>query len=285
MVGWRNQIIYSNEKTNIIMKNIIRLLTLIIIAGLTITGCETKFDDPAGERDLIKATPVIENLDPSIFLAADKDNTYVEFDVTAGSGSQTMDGLIEVSYDGGQQRAELQKFTIPATGVKVALTDVAQALGISIDAIEGGKYVNIEILTKSGDKYYRSSAAVNPLIACDYVAADYVGTANIKSPGWEMDGPVQVAVDPDDEYTLLVTGIAALDGLTEDGGPLPLVIDPASYAVTVPKTMLATNAWGYSNFSYSGAGTLNTCSKEIQLNIAITVDQGSFGSYAFTITY
>ncbi len=262
------------------MKNIIRLLTLIIIAGLTITGCETKFDDPAGERDLIKATPVIENLDPSIFLAADKDNTYVEFDVTAGTGSQTMDGLIEVSYDGGQQRAELQKFTIPATGVKVALTDVAQALGISIDAIEGGKYVNIEILTKSGDKYYRSSAAVNPLIACDYV-----GTANIKSPGWEMDGPVQVAVDPDDEYTLLVTGIAALDGLTEDGGPLPLVIDPASYAVTVPKTMLATNAWGYSNFSYSGAGTLNTCSKEIQLNIAITVDQGSFGSYAFTITY
>lgn len=285
MVGWRNQIIYSNEKTDIIMKNIIRLLTLMIISGLTLTGCETKFDDPAGVRDLIKATPVIENLDPSIFLAADKENTYVEFDVTSGSGGQTMDGLIEVSYDGGQQRAELQKFTIPATGVKITLAGVAQALGMAVDDMEGGKYVNIEILTKSADKYYRSSAAVNPLIACDYVAEDYVGTATAQSPGWELSGPVQVALDPDDEYTLLVTGLAALDGLTEDGGPLPIVIDPASYAVTVPKTMLATKAWGYDNFSYAGSGTLNTCSKVIQMNIAITVAQGSFGSYAFTIKF
>lgn len=100
-----------------------------------------------------------------------------------------------------------------------------------------------------------------------------------------MDGTVQVALDPNDEYTLLVTGIAALDGFTEDGGPLPLIIDPASYAVTVPKTMLATKVYSYDNFSYSGSGTLNTCSREIQLNMAITVDQGSFGSYAFTISY
>jgi len=119
----------------------------MIISGLTLTGCETKFDDPAGERNLIKATPVIENLDPSIFLAADLANTYVAFDVTAGDGGQTMDGLIEVSYDGGQQRAQLQQFTIPATGVQVKLTDVATAIGMSVNDMQGGKYVNIEILT------------------------------------------------------------------------------------------------------------------------------------------
>jgi len=267
------------------MKNINRFLTLMIISSLTLTGCETKFDDPAGERNLIKATPVIENLDPSIFLAADLANTYVAFDVTAGDGGQTMDGLIEVSYDGGQQRAQLQQFTIPATGVQVKLTDVATAIGMSVNDMQGGKYVNIEILTKSGDKYYRSAAAVNPLIACDYVAADYVGTPNAQSSGWGINGPVNVTVDPDDEYTLLVAGLETLDGLNEDGGPLPLIIDPASYAITVPKTVLASNAWGYHNLAYKGTGTLNTCSQAIQLNIAISVDEGSFGTFTFNISY
>jgi len=267
------------------MKNINRLLTLIIILGLTLTGCETEIDDPSGDRNVIGATPVIENLDPSIFLAADKENTYVAFDVTAGEVDQSMDAIIEVSYDGGQQRAQLDGFTVPATGVEVALTDVATALGISTDDLKGGAYVNIEVLTKAGDKYYRSAAAVNPLIACDYVSADYVGTPNATSSDWGMNGPVTVTVDPNNEYTLLVVGFAALDGLNEDGGPLPLVIDPASYAITVPKTMLASNAWGYHNFSYEGTGTLNTCSQAIQLNIGITVDEGSFGTYTFEIKY
>ena len=267
------------------MKNIIRLLTLIIILGFTLTGCETKFDDPAGERDLIQATPVIENLDPSIFLAADKANTYVAFDVTTGAGGQSMDGLIEVSYDGGQQRAQLQEFTIPATGLQVKLADVATAIGMSVNDMQGGKYVNIEVLTKAGDKYLRSAASVNPLIACDYVAADYVGTANAQSAGWGVNGPVQVTLDPDDPFTLLVAGLETIDGLNEDKGPLPLIINPASYAITVPRTVLASDAWGYTNIAYEGTGSLNTCSQAISLNIKISVDQGTFGTYAFTITY
>jgi len=267
------------------MKNIKRLLTLIIILGLTLPGCETKFDDPAGERNLIMATPLIENLDPSIFLASDKANTYVAFDVTSGAGGQSMDAMIEVSYDGGQQRAKLQEFTIPATGLEVALTDVATALGMSVDALEGGAYVNIEVLTKAGDKYYRSAAAVNPLIACEYVSADYVGTANAQSSGWGVNGPVTVTLDPEDEYTLLVAGLETIDGLNEDQGPLPLIINPANYAITVPKTVLASSAWGYHNIAYAGSGSLNTCTQAITLNVAITVDEGSFGTYTFYITY
>ena len=269
------------------MKNINKLLTLIIILGLNLTGCETKFGDPAGERDLIPATPLIENLNPSIFLAADKANTYVAFDVTLGDIQGSVDGMIEVSYDGGMQRAQLQEFTIPATGIEVALTDVATALGISVDDMDGGAYVNIEILTKAGDKYYRSSAAVNPLIACNYVSADYVGTPNAQSSGWGVNGPVDVTIDPADPtgYTLLVAGLETIDGLNEDQGPLPLIIDPASYAITVPKTVLASDAWGYDNIAYEGSGTLNTCTRDITLNCKITVDQGTFGTYTFYITY
>ncbi|MDX2414941.1 MAG: hypothetical protein QNK33_07095, partial [Bacteroidales bacterium] len=158
---------------------------------------------------------------------------------------------------------------------------------ISTDDMEGGAYVNIEVLTKAGDKYYRSSAAVNPLIACDYISADYVGTPNASSAGWGVNGPVTVTVDPTDPtgYTLLVAGLETMEGLNEDGGPLPLIIDPASYAITVPKTVLASVAWSYTNIAYEGTGTLNTCSRAIQLNIAISVDQGGFGSYIFNITY
>jgi len=269
------------------MKNINRLLTLMILLVLTLSGCETKFDDPAGERNLIPATPLIENLNPSIFLAADKANTYVAFDVTTGEGGQSIDGLIEVSYNGGQQRAQLQEFTIPATGIQVALADVATAIGMSVDDMEGGAYVNIEVLTKAGDKYYRSSAAVNPLIACDYVPADYVGTPNALSSDWNVNGPVTVTVDPSDPtgYTLLVSGLAELDGLTEDGGPLPLIINPANYEITVPETILASNAWGYSNFFYEGTGSLNTCTRAIYLNVYIGVSIGGWGYNEFFITY
>ncbi len=270
------------------MKNINKFLTLVIILGLAFTGCEYDIDDPAGERNLIESTPVIENLNPSIYLAADKANTYVAFDVTAGEGGPSMDAIIEVSYNGGQQRAQLDGFTIPATGLQVALTDVADALGISTADMEGGAYVNIEVLTKSGDKYYRSAASVNPLIACDYISADYVGTPNATSAGWGVNGPVTVTVDPNDPYTLLVAGMETIDGLDEDLGPLPLIIDPASYAITVPKTVLASLVtWGapYHNIAYEGTGTLNTCSRAIQLNVAISVDEGNFGSYTFDITY
>lgn len=267
------------------MKNIIKLLSLIIIFGFSITGCETELADPAGDRNLIEATPVIENLDPSIFLAADKANTYVAFDVTLGDVTGTIDGILEVSYDGGMERAQLSAFTIPATGLEVSLADVATALGISTDDMEGGKYVNIEVLTKAGDKYLRSSASVNPLIACDYVPADYVGTPNAESAGWGVNGPVTVTVDPTDQYTLLVAGLETIDGLVEDQGPLPLIINPASYAITVPRTVLASVAWSYTNIAYAGTGSLNTCSREINLNITISVDQGTFGTYAFTISY
>jgi len=271
------------------MKNINRLLTIIIILGLTVTGCEYEIDDLAGDRNLIESTPVIENFNPSIYLAADKANTAVAFDVTSGEGGQSMDAIIEVSYDGGRERVQLKEFTIPGS-VEAKLTDVADALGISTDDMKGGAYVNIEVLTKSGDKYYRSAAAVNPLIACDYVSGDYVGSPNASSSGWGVNGPVTVTVDPTDPtgYTLLVAGLSTIDGCVEDGGPLPLVIDPASYAITAPKTMLASVVgWqpAYTNISYGGSGTLNTCSQEIQLILAITVDQGSFGEYTFAIKY
>lgn len=273
------------------MKNINRLLTLLIIFGFSLTGCETEIDDPTGDRNVIEATPVIENLDPSIFLAADLENTYVAFDVTAGDGGQTMDAILEVSYDGGMERAQLDGFTIPATGLEVSLADVAAAIGVATSSFEGGKYVNIEVLTKAGDKYYRSSTSVNPLIACNYVSDDYPGTPNGESAGWGVSGPLTVTIDPADAtgYTLLVAGFATMDGCVEDGGPLPLIIDPASYNITVPRTVLASViSWhpGNSDIWYEGTGSLNTCTRDMVLDLTIgATPYGTYGTYRFYISY
>ena len=274
------------------MKNIKRFLLLIIILGLNLTGCETKFGDPSGERDLIPATPLIENKNPSIFLEADKANTFVAFDVTLGDVEGSVDGMIEVSYDGGLQRAQLQEFTIPATGIEVALTDVATALGMSVDDMVGGAYVDIEVLAKSGDEYYRSSTgAFSPLIACNYIPEDYIGTPNAQSSGWSVNGPVSVTVDPADPtgYTLLVAGLEEIDGLVEDQGPLPLIVDPASYNITVPRTVLASVvSWhpGNTDIWYEGTGSLNTCTHEMVLDFTIgATPYGVYGKYRFYISY
>ncbi len=85
---------------------------------------------------------------------------------------------------------------------------------------------------------------------------------------------VTVTVDPDDEYTVYVAGLAALDGLDEDLGPLKMTVNPLNFEVTAERTVLASVAFsGYTNIAYEGFGTLNTCDGTYEMNFTITVDQ------------
>ena len=272
------------------MKNINRLLTLIIIFGFIFTACD-ELDDPAGLRNPIDASPAIENLDPTFFIADDKENTFVTFDVTSGDVDEVMETLIEVSYDGGRQRAALVELTTPATGVEVALTDVATALGKSLDDMEGGAYVNLEVLRKAGNEYFRSTAAVNALIACPYVQDGFAGTPNAESSGWNVSGEVTITLDPTDNTILYLAGLADIDGCGEDAGPLPLIIDPITLTISVPRTILATSEgwfadyYGETNIAYGGTGTVNTCTHDMHLELEISTDQYNYGVYGFDIVY
>ena len=81
---------------------------------------------------------------------------------------------------------------------------------------------------------------------------------------------------------------SSMEGLVEDKGPLKMIINPNSYNVVAEKTVLAssTAAWGlpYTNYYYSGSGKLNTCNGTYTMSYTIGIDQGSWGSFNFTLT-
>jgi hypothetical protein len=72
-------------------------------------------------------------------------------------------------------------------------------------------------------------------------------------------GDVVITSDPNDQYTIFVSGLARLDGLNEDRGPLVMHINPSSFKVTADKKVVATSAFGYHNLAYTGTGTFNSC--------------------------
>jgi hypothetical protein len=125
---------------------------------------------------------------------------------------------------------------------------------------------------------------INAAAVCAYDPEMVSGSYKAVSADWAVDGPVTITVDPEDEYTIYVAGLAELDGLTEDKGPLKMVVNPLNFEVTAERTVLASIAFDYTNIAYEGFGLLNTCDGTYEMNFTITVDQGSFGQFPFTLT-
>lgn len=257
---------------------------IVFLAALVFgfSACETDVVDPTGLRGE-GIIPSITNVNPAFFDVNDAQNAFIKFDVdVAGAVSEV---IVEVSYNGDMRRVTLTNFsTFPATDIIIYMRDVASALSIPIDDVKPGDVFAVELVTVQGEKRYRSSALISAAAACAYDPALVTGSYNAFSPDWPADGNVTVTVDPDDEYTIYVEGLAALDGLDEDQGPLKMHVDPLNFEVTAERTVLATAAFGYDNIAYEGFGTLNTCDGTYNMNFTITVDQGSFGQYVFTLT-
>lgn len=256
------------------------VLSLLFIAALT--SCETETQVDIGPRGLGVAAK-IDKVDAAFFDEGDKDNTFVKFTVNLPEGAGGVSSAkLQISLNGQAERADFGSYTEFPTDVTVKLTDVASALGKSIDDISGGDVVNIEVLTEVGGSFSRSNTALNPLVACTYTASALEGDYDVASSSWGSAGVVTFKGYADDPYKFDVVGLAAMDGVTEDQGPLTFIINPLDYSVNAPKATLATTAFGYDNFSYesSSPGSLNTCSSTFNMAFEITVDQGSFGTYS-----
>jgi hypothetical protein len=132
-----------------------------------------------------------------------------------------------------------------------------------------------------------SSLNVVYTIAC---ALDYsltYGSYRAVCADWAVDGNVTITQDPVDHNTVYVAGLETIDGLDEDGGPLPMHIDPVTFEVTADKTVLASLVtWGapYHNIAYEGTGTYNTCTGTYEMKFTISVTEGNFGDFNFTLT-
>lgn len=257
------------------MKNI-KLIILAFCTVFVATSCNEDID-PSGERGLPVAS--IKNITQAIYLKTDLENTYVEFDVDLAEGLTADSGEVQVSINGEAQQVTLQSIDTFPTTLHLPLTDVVEVLGMDLSDIEGGEIINIEVLTIVNGKKYRSTANLNPLIACDYVIEEVVGTYTCSSAGWGSSGIITITADEEDPFTLYVTGLAEMDGVDEDQGPLVMYVNSADYSVDAPATVLASEAFGYTNYTYEGYGQFNTCTNEFSMNMSISVDQGSFGSY------
>jgi hypothetical protein len=255
---------------------------LILILTLAAGGC-TKLKDPAGERNAA-AVPVISDVNPGIFDSKDLVNSYVEFKVSLDPGVQAEKASIQASYDNNGQRTEVAQVTsFPAT-VRIVSGDVLQKLGLAPADIANGDVFNLEVLLTSGGLSTRSNAILNVPVACGFEKTLSVGSYHSVSADWNSSGNITLAASPDDPYTILVTGIEAIEGAVEDKGPLVMHIDPATFNVTAGKSVIASDFFGYHNVAYEGTGVYNSCDGSYEMLFDISVDEGDFGVYNFTFT-
>ena len=255
---------------------------MIAMVVLTFASCETEVEDPAGLRGE-GVIPSISNVNPAVFDSNDLENTFVQFSVNVDDPAVS-EAIVVASYKRDKRRTEVVRVSnFPAT-VKLQLSEVASKLGIQLESVALGDEFNFEVLTVQGGNTYRSNAGLNAAVVCAYNPELATGSYRAVSEGWAVDGTVTITADPENPFILYVAGLAALDGVNEDLGPLKLEVNELNYDVTAAKTVLASTAFGYTNFSYAGSGKLNTCDGTFTMLFTITVDQGSFGSYDFTLT-
>lgn len=264
----------------------IKIFGLITALVFIFSSCETEVEDPAGLRG-IGVIPEIANLDPAVFDSNDLENTFIQFTVDV-SDPKVDEVVVVASFKGDKRRTEMTRLTsFPAT-VKIMLSEVASKFGIQLSSIQAADVVNFELITVQGGTSYFSSAAFNAAVVCGYDPAMVTGSYHAVSEGWGLDGNVTITVDPDNEYIVYVSGLAAIEGLNEDQGPLKMIINDKDFSVIAEKTVLASDVapWGlpYTGYNYQGFGELNTCDGTYKMTFTIGVDQGSWGAYDFVLT-
>ncbi len=261
----------------------IKIFGLIASLFLIFSACETEVVDPAGLRG-VGAVPGIEDFTPQTFDVNDLQNTFIQFKLVLDA-PDVSEAIILVSYKGDKKRAEVTRVSsFPAT-IKIMLSDAVSKLGMQLSAVQPADVFNFEVQTVQGGKTYYSSAAFNAAVVCGYDPDMVSGSYRAVSNSWAIDGNVTITVDPNDEYVIYVAGLAALDGLNEDKGPLKMVVNPDNFSVTAVKTALASSAFGYTNIWYEGSGLLNTCDGTYTMGMTIGVDQGTFGGAPHDFTF
>jgi hypothetical protein len=121
-------------------------------------------------------------------------------------------------------------------------------------------------------------------VACAYEVDLATGSYHSVSADWNSEGNITITADPDDPYTVYVSGLEEIEGLIEDKGPLVMHIDPVTYEVIADKTVLASDAWGFHDIAYEGSGIYSSCDGSYLMFFDISVVEGDFGQFQFEFT-
>lgn len=139
---------------------------------------------------------------------------------------------------------------------------------------------------------------------------EYSGFNNKTFTGWDMGGraysysvryPVVCPLDLDEFIgTMTVTDNwngeiydancvkvsdteLKIEGFFEGKADLTIYVDNATHTVSIPKQLMQTTYYTYTNLSLVGAGTIDACNNIIKFTATFTVDQGSFGNYGIEL--
>lgn len=112
---------------------------------------------------------------------------------------------------------------------------------------------------------------------CPLVLNDFVGSVTLND-GFAGISTADIVKISDTELEIQGYG-----GETAPYGIIRLTINPKDYTVTVSKQVISASYGPYHNLAYEGSGTIDTCNGIISLSLAVTVDEGSFGSFPFEI--
>lgn len=126
-------------------------------------------------------------------------------------------------------------------------------------------------------------------VPCQLLPENMVGSYYMASDDWEAYGDVTIEADPNDPYKVYIYGIAAAEGLVDNGNGIEVYVDPDTYAASAKKTVLAADlaAWGlsYTNYYYEPvSANFNTCDGSYTFTFKIGVDQGSWGNFNYKFT-
>jgi hypothetical protein len=262
----------------------IKILGFIVILMMYSISCED-LPDPAGERG-VAVVPGITSLNPGVFDVNDLQHAFVQFTVILPAGVTLPKATLIGSFNNNHADVTIKELTSFPAVVNITSADAAQKLGIALADIERGDVFDFELLITESGRTTRSTPLVIP-VACVYTTAMSTGSFHSVSEDWATDGDITITADPDDPYTVYVSGLEEIDGLVEDLGPLVMHIDPITFAVTADKTVLASLVtWGapYHNIAYEGTGTFSTCDGTYTMSFEISVDEGSWGANAFVFT-
>ena len=247
-----------------------------------LVGCEDS-EDPVGLRDVGVVTS-LSDINPAIFVFGELDDSYVNFLVAKEEGVTVDEAYIVGSHNGTSQRTKIKDLGDLPAEVNVTAVEVAEALSIELSEIKSGDFFVLEVITVSDGVLTRSAGSLRVRVVCSFDPAVSFGAYTAASSGWGVNGGITLTADEEDPFTIYVSGLAALDGVTEDLGPLVMKIDPLSFNVVAEKSILASSVSGYTGFSYAGSGTFDSCTGTYQMLMSIAVDQRSFGSFEFTFT-
>jgi len=254
----------------------IKIFRLTIILVALLFGCE-EAKDPAGQRN-VGIVPLLTDVS-GLFIGGEP-SSFVQFKVDLQEGATVENAQVVVSSGDAFQRVKIADISSFPSDFTFTLGDVAAKLG----EINEGDVIYIEVVTSRNGMATRSNAALALVVFCQYNVNLAAGNYHSLSTDWNSEGDISIKADAADQFTVYVTGLAAIEGLDEDQGPLVMHINPATFEVIADKTVLASDAWGDTNIAYEGTGLYNSCNGLYEMAFTISVDQGEYGTFAFTFT-